>query len=138
VLVAGDELKIKLFVKAAEQGNTINIASVSSETEDSDITDNEDSDELMITKLFIPTVFTPNGDGDNDTFVIKGTEDFERLEIEIANRWGDQVYKSSNYQNDWSAIGLPEGTYFYIIKAFSESGEKDYKGWVQIMREINN
>jgi len=138
VLLAGDELTIKLYVKAFEEGMTKNVAVVSSKTEDSDLSDNEDSDETLIKKLFIPTVFTPNGDGDNDTFVIVGLEDYDRVELEIANRWGDQVYRSSSYQNDWSAIGLPEGTYFYIMKTISEFGEREYKGWVQIIREKND
>jgi gliding motility-associated-like protein/uncharacterized repeat protein (TIGR01451 family) len=136
VLLADDRVVIKLFVKAQDEGNTINIASVSSKTEDIDLSDNEDSDEALIGKLFIPNFFTPNGDGENDLFVINGIDEYEKAELEIANRWGDQVYKSANYNNDWAGIGLPEGTYFYMLKLFSNDGEsKDYKGWVQIIRE---
>jgi gliding motility-associated-like protein len=78
--------------------------------------------------LVIPDVFTPNGDGDNDYFVILGLEKFqEGVSLFMFNRWGVQVYESTFYQNNWDGentndltIGsqrrLPEGTYFYVIK----------------------
>src|SRR5690606_7148196 len=63
--------------------------------------------------LKIPNVFTPNGDGRNDRFEIIGSEGFDRIEVTVINRWGNEVYRSDNYQNDWSGQGLTEGTYYY-------------------------
>ena len=71
--------------------------------------------------LPIPNVFTPNGDGDNDAFIIPGLP--EGSELIIYNRWGDEVYRSNNYQNDWFGFWeennamLPIGTYFYVLNA---------------------
>ncbi|MDQ8003742.1 MAG: Ig-like domain-containing protein [Pedobacter sp.] len=74
-------------------------------------------------KEFIPGGFSPNGDGANDKFVIENNG-YKRLSLEVFNRWGNRVYISNNYQNDWDGrsntglrIGedLPEGTYFYIV-----------------------
>src|SRR5690606_9041248 len=48
----------------------------------------------------IPNVFTPNGDGRNDVFEIVGIEGFDRVEITVVNRWGNEVYRNNNYKND--------------------------------------
>ncbi len=107
--------------------------------------------------LFIPNVFTPNGDGYNDYFVIKakdasqqGTKSslksagaeqeykplndyYEKTHLVIFNRLGRKVYESDNYKNNWDGGGLPDGTYFYVLKC---QGFKDksvvYKGSVTI------
>ena len=97
-----------------------------------------DTDDKTITSLvdgfFIPNVFTPNGDGINDTFEIVGLLNYTSVEIEVFNRWGNQVYKNLNYQNQWLAEGLNEGTYYYIIKLKTLTDSKTLKGWVLIKR----
>ena len=57
-------------------------------------------------------VLTPNNDGYNDVldFGLTGCE------VTIYNRWNDQVYTSSSYNNDWSDSGLDGGAYYYKIK----------------------
>ncbi|NML35685.1 gliding motility-associated C-terminal domain-containing protein [Chitinophaga sp. G-6-1-13] len=53
----------------------------------------------------------------------------------IYNRWGNQVYQSKNYQNEWDGHGLSEGTYYYILKLrAADGGERSYKGWIELMR----
>ncbi|MBT8285729.1 MAG: T9SS type B sorting domain-containing protein, partial [Flavobacteriaceae bacterium] len=70
---------------------------------------------------------TPNGDGVNDVFEIKGVEFCNfNFDLMIFNRWGAKVYETKNYQNDWGGVSpnnsfgnsgmLPAGTYYYIIK----------------------
>ncbi|MBD2700531.1 DUF11 domain-containing protein [Spirosoma sp. BT702] len=78
------------------------------------------------TTVFIPQGFSPNGDGINDLFVIRGTAGMQ-VSMEVYNRWGHMVYQNNDYKNDWDgkpnngiAIssdpnGLPDGTYYYII-----------------------
>lgn len=99
-------------------GNTTNTATV----------------KIKVEGIFIPNVFTPNGDGINDTFELVGKDNYVSVEIEIFNRWGNQVYKNLNYQNQWLADGLNEGTYYYIIKLKSLADSKIVKGWVLIKR----
>ncbi len=71
-------------------------------------------------------VFTPNGDGINDTLTIKGITTVNN-ELKIFNRWGKLVYQATNYQNDWNGVSdvnltfskgkkLPVGTYFYTLE----------------------
>jgi gliding motility-associated-like protein/uncharacterized repeat protein (TIGR01451 family) len=84
--------------------------------------------------LFVSTVVTPNGDGKNDFFYVRGIEKFPNSPLHIFNRWGNTVYQSKNYQNNWSATGLSEGTYYYQLDLNQSGTIKTYKGWVMIIR----
>ena len=95
--------------------------------------------ELLFPGLFIPGGFSPNNDGTNDLFVIRNTNN-KKVTVEIFNRWGNIVYKSSEYQNDWNGkcteglcLGqdLPPGTYFYVI--IVDSKDK-YTGYITLNR----
>lgn len=66
--------------------------------------------------LRIPEGFSPNGDGINDIFVIRGLEAFPNSTLHIFNRWGSVVFETTRYNNDWDGDNLPAGTYFYILK----------------------
>jgi gliding motility-associated-like protein len=81
-----------------------------------------------------PNVFTPNSDGINNLFEIKDLP--ENTEVIILNRWGNVVFSSSNYQNNWdgkdtSGKELVDGVYTYKFK--TEIGEIGH-GFVQILR----
>ncbi len=80
------------------------------------------------TNLMIPNIFTPNGDGVNEVFFIRNMPD--ATEVIVSNRWGKQVYSSSNYQNDWGGGDVADGVYYYRIKA----GGQTYSGWVEVLR----
>jgi gliding motility-associated-like protein len=86
-------------------------------------------------------VFTPNGDGANDTWYIGFIELYPKNEVFIFDRWGQRVYHQENYQNGdgWDAkyLGgdLPVSTFYYILKVQPEYGdEKVFKGAVSIIR----
>ena len=66
-----------------------------------------------IAVLNIPNGITPNNDGFNDTWVIDNLP--EHTKVIIYNRWGDSVYSSDNYQNDWDGNNRPSGAYYYIL-----------------------
>jgi gliding motility-associated-like protein len=72
-------------------------------------------------ELELPTGFSPNGDGYNDGYFIRGIDRYPDNEVVVFNRWGNEVYRKSNYKNsDWvgqnkSGEPLPEGTYFLIL-----------------------
>ena len=112
-------------------------------------------------KLKIPNVFTPNGDGVNDYFIISldGGSDmpksrdgdeggssfeyenyeplsryYEATELTIFNRWGRIVYHSKDYQNDWDGDNLPDATYFYVLKCKGLKNDATYKGSVMILK----
>ena len=89
--------------------------------------------------LLIPNVFTPNGDGSNDLFTIEGVN-LESVEGEIWNRWGQQMFSWNNIKGGWdgrttSGTEVPNGTYFYIIKAKGNDGTEYFKkGTVSLLR----
>jgi gliding motility-associated-like protein/uncharacterized repeat protein (TIGR01451 family) len=90
--------------------------------------------------LFFPTLFTPNNDGINDLFEIKGLEDYPDNEIEIFNRWGNEVYHNTSYMqsgNIWDGSGLAEGTYYYILKVNLSGVNKKFSGFTTIVRKTN-
>ncbi|MET1057040.1 MAG: gliding motility-associated C-terminal domain-containing protein [Pedobacter sp.] len=84
--------------------------------------------------LFIPNTFTPNGDGKNDTFKIMGRESFDSINLLIFNRWGNEVYRNTNYLDEWDGSGLSEGTYYYIIVLKKGANEATRKGWILLKR----
>ena len=90
----------------------------------------------------IPQGFSPNDDGINEFFIIEGAEAFDHVSIEIFNRWGNRVYESKQYKNDWDGTSvssfvlgdkhLPAGTYFYLVNF--NNGKKPLVGYVYISR----
>ena len=86
-----------------------------------------------VSDLFIPSGFSPNGDGKNDTFIINIPSGAKIELFEIFNRWGQLVYKDINgaiITSGWDGIsnqglrlggeGLPEGTYYFVLKLSNE------------------
>lgn len=59
---------------------------------------------VVYDEFVVPNVFTPNNDGFNDFFTIKGLK--PNSSIVVLNRWGNIVFQSDNYQNDWSGLDL--------------------------------
>ncbi|TPE40296.1 ice-binding family protein [Pontibacter mangrovi] len=85
--------------------------------------------------LEFPKAFSPNGDGTNDNWEIKNLEKFPNNEIIIFNRWGSEVFKAKNYQNNWSGKGLEQGTYFYKVRVTVCDGVvKEFTGYTTIFR----
>jgi gliding motility-associated-like protein len=78
--------------------------------------------------LFVPNIFTPNGDNSNETFFIRNLP--ANCKLVVTNRWGKQVFSSDNYQNDWTGDDASDGVYYYQLVV---DGER-YTGWVEIMR----
>jgi len=87
--------------------------------------------------VLLPNAFTPNNDGYNDFFEIKGIQDFLDNEITIFNRWGLIVYHTENYFNTWDGRDndgnmLSDGTYFAVLKL--RSINKFYKTYIDLRR----
>ncbi|WP_438710091.1 gliding motility-associated C-terminal domain-containing protein [Aquimarina muelleri] len=98
------------------------------------------SDILLDGDLQIFTAVSPNGDGNNDTFIIQGIAQYPNNELSIFNRWGVEVYNKKGYDNSWAGVSegratiarnetLPVGTYYYVLKI---EGQKDRAGYLYI------
>ncbi|MCH6200129.1 gliding motility-associated C-terminal domain-containing protein [Aquiflexum sp. LQ15W] len=138
---ANSKLTINVRVKADAlvNGNPLNIVNrvtVTSDEDDTNPDDNTAEDTNRVNALFIPNVITPNNDGKNDRFIIKGSQKFAKREIVILNRFGDHLYENSNYDNDWSAEGLVGGTYFFVFRGTDSEGKvHEFKGWIQVIKK---
>jgi len=80
--------------------------------------------------------FSPNGDGINDVFVIRGIENARGNRLVVFNNWGDVIYQANDYQNDWegktnNGADLPSDTYYFIL-TIPEVGE--YSGYLILKR----
>ncbi|RZK13573.1 MAG: gliding motility-associated C-terminal domain-containing protein, partial [Pedobacter sp.] len=67
----------------------------------------------------VNNILTPNGDGKNDFFLVKGLEKYPSNKLTIFDRGGRTLYLKTNYQNDWDGYlngrALMEDTYYYIL-----------------------
>jgi gliding motility-associated-like protein len=81
--------------------------------------------------IFVPTAFSPNGDGLNDDFLLKG-EGIVTYQLSIFNRWGEQVYISRSINDSWDGNfqgqPSPEGVYIWKLEARINSGTKVTRG----------
>lgn len=65
-------------------------------------------------EIVIPNVFSPNNDGENDVFFIAGILGTDNT-VKIFNRWGQIVYETTNYRNNWEGRDVSDGTYYYEV-----------------------
>lgn len=99
--------------------------------------------EATIDCLIFPDLISPNGDNMNDTWNIPGLEFFPNTSVEIYNRWGNLIYETEDYQNDWGGEvnkgakidgsgKVPVGTYFYILKISDVNNTPPIKGYIEV------
>ncbi|HTA61522.1 MAG TPA: gliding motility-associated C-terminal domain-containing protein, partial [Bacteroidia bacterium] len=86
---------------------------------------------IIIKDLIIPNGFSPNGDGTNDAFEINGLEEYTNVKINVFNRWGNLVYDSGDYKNNWngknmSGEDLSDDTYFFTLQIPNKNTVKGY------------
>lgn len=87
--------------------------------------------------LVIPNIFSPNGDGINDMFQLLGLP--VNFQLDIYNRWGNIVYRTSNPLSMWNGAvqntgnPSPEGVYYYVLQN-TDTGTIS-NGYFQLVRE---
>ena len=101
---------------------------------------------LVFNTELIPSGFSPNGDGENDLFLIPGLIETPQFTMEVFDRWGNSVYQYMNRGSlnpDWwdgRSTGnmtlskgqlVPAGTYFYLIE-YNDGNKSPDKGWVYV------
>jgi gliding motility-associated-like protein len=78
--------------------------------------------------LFIPNLVTANNDNHNDRWEMGNILYHQPVSVRIYNRWGQTVFETDSYQNNWPNTGLSSGTYFYRVSSFG----KEWKGWMTL------
>ena len=82
--------------------------------------------------VFIPNVITPNGDGINDRFELILQPNYKAI-VEVYSRWGNLVYKSNNYQNDYLPTELSDGVYAFWVRIYDGNRYKDFQKIITII-----
>ncbi len=95
--------------------------------------------------VYIPSAFTPNGDGNNDFFMVYGDQMVEQVNtLKVFDRWGEHLFELNNFQPNSDPIGwdglfrgrpLTPGVYVYFAEiSFIDGLVETYKGSVTIIR----
>ena len=110
---------------------------------DTDVSNNSSSITIDPICLVFYNEFSPNGDGNNETFKIDCITRYPNNILKVYNRWGNLVYEKQGYNNEWNGVSdgratiekdqlLPVGTYFYVISL--GDGSEPLTGWLYINR----
>jgi len=124
-LQAQDILPNKVYRVTAYQRGNNNIVSVSNYAE-----------VVPPTSIFIPSAFTPNDDGINDSFGVKG-EGIQNFRMLIYNRWGEVIYSSTNPGEHWDGKynNEPVENGVYVYEVFAKGfGKHPKTGSVTLLR----
>lgn len=95
-------------------------------------------------QLFIPNTFTPNGDGVNDVFMVRGSGISTLKAFRVYNRWGELLFERTNvnvndkangWDGNYNGVQLPPDVYVYTVEAYCENDELlKLKGDITILR----
>ena len=96
----------------------------------------------LIPEIEIPSAFSPNNDGINDSWIIEISEKYTNVTVRVYNRWGSLVYDNSNYQtgDNWTGNGknskpIPVGSYYFIVEYDGTDGlRNNLTGPITIIR----
>ncbi|KAA5824564.1 tandem-95 repeat protein, partial [Algibacter amylolyticus] len=137
-------VKNSVFVSASTKSSGI-VTDDSDDGNDSDGNSEDDSTDTELDCLTVFNEFSPNGDGEGDTLVIKCIDNYPDNKLEVYNRWGNIVYEKKGYSSSdaWdgtsggratvnSSEQLPVGTYYYVLD--KGDGSKPLAGWLYINR----
>ena len=88
--------------------------------------------------FYIPKIFSPNGDGQNEVFRVRG-ENIEKLTLLVYNRWGNKVFDGNDPQAAWDGKynkqPCAEGVYYYVADVtFTDGRTESRKGSVTLVR----
>ncbi|MCW3127409.1 MAG: C-terminal target protein [Bacteroidetes bacterium] len=88
--------------------------------------------------VLLPNILTPNGDGQNDAWILNAKINLAGSHLLIFNRWGEKVYEADSYANSWQGTymntndKLPDGTYYYVLKVPAQNNH-EYTGPINLL-----
>lgn len=96
--------------------------------------------EICFKPLEFPNIFSPNGDGTNDNFFATSTFKYDEFYIEIYNRWGNVVFRSTDPFFQWDGKGplggeISDGVYFYVAGYKTSTKNETMKGTITIAKK---
>jgi len=88
--------------------------------------------------VVIPQFLSPNGDNQNELWLLQNTAQYPNIKVTVYNRWGNVVFEAEPYNNDWNGHlkgtnpnPLPAATYFYVVDTNKKS-QDPYQGYIEI------
>ncbi|RZJ65902.1 MAG: T9SS type B sorting domain-containing protein [Flavobacterium sp.] len=144
-LTGNTSATLEIVVMVNATGNYMNTVTIDDSVPDDSIVLNNGAEAWVEPIcLIVYNEFTPNGDGQNDTFRIDCIENYPNNTLQVHNRYGVMVYKTRGYMNNWDGTAnqnspinednkLPAGTYYYVLELNDGSGANK-AGWLYIMR----
>ena len=92
------------------------------------------NDSFLVTPF---NVLTPDGNGKNDSWIVKNIQAYKENKVIIFDQWNQKVYEKEGYNNEWEGKNqggeiLPDATYYYIL-TFAKSNKK-YSGYITLIR----
>ncbi|NDV15589.1 T9SS type B sorting domain-containing protein [Muricauda sp. TY007] len=143
-LDAEEQVTLEISVTVTESGALENTANLVSSFPNDGIADNNTATvQIQVNRSgcedpgTICTIFSPNGDGRNDTLTLVDHTSYPNNSFEVFDRYGNSVFQMNGYDSSWDGTGkngdLPKGTYFYVLD-LNGDGTDVVKGWIQIVR----
>ncbi|HMR19851.1 MAG TPA: gliding motility-associated C-terminal domain-containing protein, partial [Sphingobacterium sp.] len=95
---------------------------------------------IEVKGFVIPNIITPNDDNVNDAFFIIGANSFDKIELQVRDRFGIEIFSSTDYKNDWIPTeDIADGTYYYVLKFHKKCHKPAVrKGHILIVRSRYN
>ncbi len=90
--------------------------------------------DIIAKDLYVPNIITPNGDGLNDYLEVVGYEYYDGIDLVVFNSGGVEVYRNTDYRNNWKGDSLPADVYYYILYLKKGSRKTIHKGYVIIQK----
>ncbi|MCA0958098.1 DUF11 domain-containing protein [Muricauda ruestringensis] len=143
-LVGEESATLIIRTRVTEAGTLTNTATLSSSLPIDDNPENDTASvEVKVNRSqcedpgTLCNIFSPNGDGDNETLTLVDHTSYQSNKLEIFDRYGNSVFQMDGYDSSWDGTGkngdLPNGTYYYILD-LNGDGTEVVKGWIQIVR----
>lgn len=92
----------------------------------------------VVPEVKVPSGFTPNGDGHNDTWILDFAPLFPNIEVQVFNRWGEPLFRSVGYHVPWDGKydgrPVPMGTYYYVVDLHDERFPETLTGPLTVIR----
>ncbi len=92
----------------------------------------------VVPEVKVPSGFTPNGDGHNDTWVLDIASLFPNIEVQVFSRWGEPLFRSVGYAVPWDGKYdgkvVPMGTYYYVVELHDDRFPEALTGPLTVIR----